>query len=103
MAIPSTVEATAAGYIGYLGSQINLAEKLWTHYAWVVSAAYAAPYELNKRVLDKVEQAQEAQRRADHDRMAFALSLLTVAVEGAVACATARFFSIKSAKPEKTQ
>ena len=57
MAIPSTVEATAAGYIGYLGSQINLAEKLWTHYAWVVSAAYAAAYELNKRVLDKVKQA----------------------------------------------
>ena len=62
MSIPSTVEPTAAGYIGYLGPQINLAEKVWTHWAWVVSASYAAAYEQNKRVLDQVKKAQEAQR-----------------------------------------
>jgi hypothetical protein len=44
MSIPPTVPHTAAGYVEYLADSINLADKLWSHYAWAVSKAYATAY-----------------------------------------------------------
>src|SRR6516225_6397802 len=90
MAIPSTVPQTAAGYIDYLASQINLADKMWTHYAWAVSGAYAKAYGLNSGALREAKVVIERQKQSDYDRMSFALSLLTVGVAGATAGAVAR-------------
>src|ERR1041385_3990033 len=95
--IPPSVEKTAGGYIGYLGTQIDVVGKVWTHYAWAVSAAYAKAYEKVQTTLGQVKRAQAARRQEEHDRMVFALSLLTVGLGGAGAGATARALTSSTA------
>jgi hypothetical protein len=90
MAIPSTVENSAAGILKFLGDTINLADKVWTPYAWQVSGAYATAYKNQQKILDDVKREKEAQRKADQATMAFFLSLLTVGVAGGIAGALAR-------------
>src|SRR5689334_18388068 len=91
MAIPSTVPQTTAGYIDYLASRINLADKMWTHYGWVMSGAYADAYQQNKAVLGKVKGALERQSKEERASMSFALSVLTVGVAGGVGGALGRW------------
>src|SRR5215470_11912019 len=95
MSIPPTVPNTAAGYVEYLADSINLADKLWSHYAWAVSKAYATAYKLNGNVLNAVKVKQEQRKAETEAFMSFALSLLTVGVAGGVAGAIARKFAAK--------
>ena len=81
---------TAKEYIEKLAASVNLADKLWTHYGWVTSQAYATAYKTNQNVLTGVKVAQEAHRKADEAAMSFLLSVLTVGVAGGVAGAVAR-------------
>jgi hypothetical protein len=90
MAIPDTLKTTAE-YIDYLASKINLADKMWTHYGWVMSGAYADAYQLNKATLGKVKGALDRQSKDERAAMAFALSVLTVGVAGGVGGAVGRW------------
>jgi hypothetical protein len=96
MSIPETVPKTAAGYIEYLADSINIADKLWTHYAWATSSAYATAYKQNLEVLGKVKKKQQQRRAETEAAMAFVLSLLTVGLAGGVAGALARKFASKA-------
>lgn len=91
MPVPSTVPQTIPGYIEYLGDTINLADKMWTHYGFAVSAAYAEAYKKQQETLSRIKKALERQKQEDYNRMAFALSVLTVGVAGGVAGGVARF------------
>ena len=91
MPIPATVPQTVAGHLEFLGDQINLADKMWTHYAWAVSKAYATAYKKHMATLGHVKKALERQKQEDYNRMSFALSVLTVGVAGGVGGAVARF------------
>jgi hypothetical protein len=95
MSIPATVPNSAAGYIQFLADSINLADKLWSHYAWAVSKAYATAYKNNGDVLDHVKVKQQQRKAETEALMSFALSLLTVGVAGGVAGAIARKFAAK--------
>jgi hypothetical protein len=93
MTIPANVPNTAAGYLEYLGDTITMIDRLWTHYGWAVSKAYADAYSKNQIALNKVKIKQEQQRARDEAFMTFALSLLTVGIAGGVAGALARKFA----------
>ena len=93
MPIPNSVPKTAAGYIEYLGDSITLADKLWTHYGWATSKAYATAYKNNEQVLSQVKRKQQQRRAEDEAILAFVLSLLTVGTAGGIAGALARKFA----------
>lgn len=95
MTIPNSVPKTAAGYIEYLADNITLADKLWTHYGWATSNAYASAYRQNQLVLNAVKVKQQQRRAQDEAILSFALSLLTVGVAGGIAGAVARKFAAK--------
>jgi len=95
MAIPATVPNTAAGYIEYLSDTITLADKLWTHYGWAVSKAYATAFTKHQNILSKVKVTQQQRRAEDEALLSFALSLLTVGTAGGIAGALARTFAKK--------
>jgi hypothetical protein len=95
MAIPSNVPNTAAGYIEYLADNITLADKLWTHFGWATSNAYASAYKQNQQTLNLVKKKQEERKAQREALYSFALSLLTVGVAGGIAGAVARKFAAK--------
>jgi hypothetical protein len=101
MTIPSNVKNTVSGYLEYLGDAITMTDKLWTHYGWAVSKAYADAYSKNLSVLGGIKIKQEQDRARNEAFMSFALSLLTVGVAGGVAGALARTFAKKVADGSK--
>ncbi|MGA7995690.1 MAG: hypothetical protein WCA28_12375 [Bradyrhizobium sp.] len=90
MEIPPFVGNDPKAYLDHLLRQINRADARWTAYAAALSADYAHAFTAQSGVLTGIKKTLDAKKAFEHDRVTFALSLLTVGVGGALAGFVAR-------------
>lgn len=90
MKIPAFVGNTPKDYLDNLQRQVGRADARWTAYAAALSADYASAFTAQSTVLIGIKKTLDAKKAFEHDRVTFALSLLTVGVGGAFSGIVAR-------------
>lgn len=95
VAVPVTVDKTAAGYLKYLTSAIDVAAADWQNYAEAAELSYSRAYASNTKLLESIQNDLIKIDERDNLFMTLALSFLTVGVAGGVAGALAKHYTGK--------